>query len=263
MNTNMNTLLRIIFSILMTSLVLVPVSFSQQDPSNEILVYFTSGVERINGSNGANVTSPRIRGLLSRLNVATSAANSAFPNFNESDTVRTLNDGRQIKRMNMAKVFKIRIPNAALRQQLLDSLLNLRSVVTFAEQNGTVGPTVVPNDTHYQSYQWNLKPSRMNAEQAWDIYTGNSSNYIAIVDGGIDGTHPDLSGKVSGDAGWGWGGHGIHVGGIAAAYSNNSTGVAGVDWNAQLHSQRVDQTDDAGTYQAVVDAVNYSPTFLC
>lgn len=58
-------------------------------------------------------------------------------------------------------------------------------------------------------------------------------------------------------------GHGIHVAGIAAAKTNNwngtvYVGIAGVDWNAQLHAQRVDYTDDAGTYQAVVDAVNYS-----
>jgi hypothetical protein len=85
------------------------------------------------------------------------------------------------------------------------------------------------------------------------------NNIIAIVDGGIDGSHPDLSGKVSGDAGYGWGGHGIHVAGIASAKTNNTTGIAGVDWSAQLHAQRMDNTDDVGTYQAIVDAVNYSP----
>jgi subtilisin family serine protease/tetratricopeptide (TPR) repeat protein len=138
--------------------------------------------------------------------------------------------------------------------------------VLFAESNGTTKPLVIPNDEHF-GRQWNLRNTGqyggtpgadIKAPEAWDIYTGNSSNIIAVVDGGIDNTHPDLSGKVSGDAGWGWNGHGIHVAGIASAKTNNTTGVAGVDWNAQLHAQRVDNTDDAGTYQAVVDAVNYS-----
>ena len=259
MNTKMRAFPRIIVAILVTSFVILPVSFSQQDPSDEILVYFTSGVERVSGGREANVTSPTIRGVLSRFNIATSAVSSSFPNFNEADTIQSLADGRLIKRMNMAKIFKVRVPNAVLRARVIDSLLSMRNIVAFAEQNGSVAPSFVPNDTHYQSYQWNLKPSKMNTEQAWDIYTGNSNNYIAIVDGGIDGTHPDLSGKVSGDGGWGWGGHGIHVAGIAAAYTNNSRGVAGVDWSAQLHAQRVDNTDDEATYQAVVDAVNYSP----
>ncbi len=68
-----------------------------------------------------------------------------------------------------------------------------------------------------------------------------------------------MSGKVSGDTGYGWSGHGIHVAGIASAKTNNTTGIAGVDWSAQLHAQRIDNIDDAGVYQAVVDAVNYNP----
>lgn len=260
MKTTKIGLLHNVVSVFLLSVAISNTSFPQSDPNSEILVYFTSGVERIAGGNSAIVTSVAIRSLFARLNVATSAVSTSFPNFSEADTIQTLTDGRQIKRMNMGRVFNIRVPNAALRARVIDSLLSMRSNVAFAEQNGTAAPSLIPNDTYYQSQQWSLKPSRMNAEQAWDIYTGNSNNYIAIVDGGIDGTHPDLSGKVSGDGGWGWGGHGIHVAGIAAAYTNNSTGIAGVDWNAQLHAQRVDNVGgDQGSYQAVVDAVNYSP----
>lgn len=62
-----------------------------------------------------------------------------------------------------------------------------------------------------------------------------------------------------GDQGFGWSGHGVHVSGIAAAESNNTQGISGVDWHARLHPQRVDNVDDVGTYQAIIDAVNFSP----
>ncbi len=72
----------------------------------------------------------------------------------------------------------------------------------------------------------------------------------------------DLNDKISGgDTGFGWDGHGIHVSGIAAAESNNAQGVSGVDWNARIHAQRIDNAaDDVDTYNAIVDAVNFSPT---
>jgi hypothetical protein len=108
-----------------------------------------------------------------------------------------------------------------------------------------------------------INPGRdIHAEAAWDIYTGNSNNIIAVVDGGVVRSHLDLNDKIAGgDTGIGsgdWESHGTHVAGIAAAESNNGQGVAGVDWNARIHPQRIDLGGDAETYQAIVDAVNYS-----
>jgi len=122
----------------------------------------------------------------------------------------------------------------------------------------------IPNDTQYAT-QWALNNSispgaDIHAQAAWDIYTGSTNNIIAIIDGGADVTHEDLSSKIAAaDSGFGWNGHGIHVAGIAAAASNNGTGISGVDWNARILAKRVDNiVDDAGTYQLIIDAVNYS-----
>ncbi len=70
----------------------------------------------------------------------------------------------------------------------------------------------------------------IDAPEAWGIFKGSSNIKIGIIDGGVENWHEDLSGKVSGDTGWGWNGHGFHVAGIAAANTDNSVGIAGVDW---------------------------------
>jgi len=81
---------------------------------------------------------------------------------------------------------------------------------------------------------------------------------IAIVDTGIDTTHPDLAGKIAYSAVFNSGhgtksgasitdqdGHGTDVSGIAAADTNNSFGFSGAGYNAQLIGERVFPTPDA------------------
>lgn len=108
------------------------------------------------------------------------------------------------------------------------------------------------DDTHYNR-QWSLKNdgtaiqgngtpgADIDIELAWEITTGNSEVKIAILDSGVDFLHPDLVSKMlpgydamgtetdgyptpnfPGD------GHGTACAGIAAAETDNNTGVAGV-----------------------------------
>ncbi len=105
------------------------------------------------------------------------------------------------------------------------------------------------NDPYYGLYymQWGLNNTTnpdydINVESAWDISTGSGTK-IAIVDGGIEFTHSDLSANIyslsynamtgtipsaQGDN------HGTHVAGIAAAVANNNLFIAGVAYNSQL-----------------------------
>lgn len=163
----------------------------------------------------------------------------------------------------MTKLFRINVPGGKNRQELIDYLNTLPQVL-YADRNGRARPCVTPDDTEYPD-QWGLNNTNdpgqdIHAEAAWDIYTGNASNIIGIIDGGVDVLHEDLDDKISGgDYGFGWGGHGIHVSGIAAAESDNNKGVCGVDWEASIHNRRIDNlSDDIEIYQAIVDAVNYS-----
>lgn len=235
--------------------------YSQVDYSDEILVYFTTGVTKDKNSLVGNISDVNIKTALDKFGISRNNILSAFPNFNESDTLQYNAKYKPIKIPNMSRIFKIKVPANIVREEVIGELSNLETVL-FAEPNGIASPMVIPDDDYF-SNQWGLKNGStgrdIHATQAWDIYKGNSNNIIAIIDGGINKTHPDLQSKVSGgDNGYGWDGHGIHVAGIAAATTNNNTGIAGVDWYAKLHSQRIDNADLSGIYNAIVDAVNYS-----
>jgi type VII secretion-associated serine protease mycosin len=118
----------------------------------------------------------------------------------------------------------------------------------------------MPNDAYYQSYQWNLR--QINAPQAWTITTGQPV-VIAVVDTGVDLSHPDLAAHVvpgynvisptiSADDDEG---HGSHVAGIAAAVTDNSTGVAGVSWNARIMPVKVLDAEGSGSSADVAEGV--------
>ncbi|HEX7005187.1 MAG TPA: S8 family serine peptidase [Trueperaceae bacterium] len=79
--------------------------------------------------------------------------------------------------------------------------------------------------------QW--APQKLNAEEAWTTADGTDIR-IAILDNGLYPGHPDLDGKVVSfrnlvdDPTSNCGTHGTHVAGIAAAETDNGTGVAGI-----------------------------------
>ncbi len=122
--------------------------------------------------------------------------------------------------------------------------LNARRDVAYAEVNGITTVFGAPDDTYY-GYQW--AHSKIGSPAAWDVSTGSSAFTIAIIDTGIDETHPDLASKIV--AGYDFvdndsnphdtNGHGTHVAGIAAALTNNARGVAGMDWYARIMPIRV------------------------
>jgi subtilisin family serine protease len=91
------------------------------------------------------------------------------------------------------------------------------------------------NDPHY-SNQWAL--GKMNVPQAWNVSKGSLTIKIAIVDEGVQTSHPDLAAKIvtpydavdddNNQEPNQWDGHGTACAGIAAAVTNNAKGVAGV-----------------------------------
>jgi len=145
--------------------------------------------------------------------------------------------------------------------------LNADPRVDYAEPDYIYRAFGAPNDPQYNN-QW-AHTERMQSAAAWDITTGSDTVIIAVIDTGIDETHPDLAGKivagydfVDGDATpHDLNGHGTHVAGIAAALTNNSVGVAGMSWNARIMPLRVLDASGSGTNSDIVSAINWASTY--
>jgi len=146
--------------------------------------------------------------------------------------------------------------------------------VVYAEPNGVARAAALapPNDPYYTSdWAW----QQIAAVAGWSAYPGSYTTSggatIAIVDTGIDSTHPDLSdGRVLTSSGANCAnasgtcvvspalddnGHGTHVAGIAAAATNNGKGVAGTAFDAQLIPVKVLDSTGKGSYAAVTNGI--------
>lgn len=157
---------------------------------------------------------------------------------------------------------KLRLPKGMSVELAMKELRTL-PWVEFVEPNYIYHATFTPNDTSFGS-QWG--PKKIQSEQAWDINKGDPTVVIAIIDTGISSTHPDLASKRV--AGWNFvsnnnnpnddNGHGSHCAGIAAAITNNATGVAGVGFNCSLMPVKVLNSGGSGTLQNVANGINWA-----
>lgn len=104
----------------------------------------------------------------------------------------------------------------------------------YVEPNRKRQALFEPNDT-YWAVQWG--PKKMEANYAWNTTLGSSDILVAVVDTGVDYTHPDLVGNyLALGRDWVNGdndpkddfGHGTHCAGIIAAVINNTKGIAGL-----------------------------------
>ena len=114
----------------------------------------------------------------------------------------------------------------------------------------------------------------IDAPEAWAITTGNADVTVAVIDSGIDYTHPDLVPNYAGGYDFATPdsdpiddhGHGTHVSGTIAAALNNLTGspaaaegVVGVAPRARILSYKVCRSDgtcdDFAIQQAIAQAI--------
>ncbi|OUR95275.1 hypothetical protein A9Q84_15650 [Halobacteriovorax marinus] len=165
----------------------------------------------------------------------------------------------------------------------VDTLLNTQQI----------DPQLTSNDSRFNE-QWALGTGDggIEIQQAWNISVGTSSVIVAVIDTGIV-SHSDINSKLlpgadlisdasyandgggrdndpsdpgdwvaSGDSCYqgysrnsSW--HGTHVAGIISAKSNNSKGVAGVNWNAKILPVRA-LGKCGGFTSDIADAIRWS-----
>lgn len=126
-------------------------------------------------------------------------------------------------------------------------------------------PTYTPNDGDFRK-QYGLKKARF--PQVWGNDRGDDGDgvRIAVVDTGIDAKHPDLKRKISAQADFVDDdrvaedddvGHGTHVAGVAAAVTNNRTGIAGGCPDCKLLVARA-LTDEGGFDSNIAESIVWS-----
>jgi subtilisin family serine protease len=134
---------------------------------------------------------------------------------------------------------------------------------------------------------WSAAPNAdIRAPEAWKLARDASSIIVAIIDEGVDTNHPDLrsnlwnnlgetpgngvdddnNGYIDDIHGWNFPGetsnvesgigHGTHVAGIVGAKGNNSLGVSGVAWDAQLMT--LDVFNGTNGSARVEEAIKYA-----
>ncbi|MED4268253.1 S8 family peptidase [Priestia megaterium] len=147
-------------------------------------------------------------------------------------------------------------------KKLID-IYNKLDEVEYVEPNYIFKASYVPNDSFYP-FQYG--PQKVQAPSAWDVTRSNSGIKIAIVDTGVQLNHPDLTSKlfpgynfVDGNTNPNDGnGHGTHVAGIAAAATNNVSGIAGMAPLASILPLRALDNTGNGTLNNIANAIIYA-----
>lgn len=169
---------------------------------------------------------------------------------------------REIGRVPQIDVRILQVPEQA-ESRVIAALSNNPNF-EFAEPDYVANIILTPNDPYYSAYQWHLP--KVSAPTAWDTTTGSAGVMVAVVDSGVQATHPDLAGRVL--AGYDFvnndsdpsddNGHGTAVAGVAAAQGNDGVGVAGAAWNVAILPVKSMNSSGSGSYSAIANGITYA-----
>ena len=174
------------------------------------------------------------------------------------------------------------------------ALLRADADVEYAEEEHTYTTCDLPNDPYlHSSGSWGQSYAdlwgifKIGAPAAWGFTTGKGV-VVAVVDSGIDFSHPEIAANIwtnakeiagngldDDDNGYvddarGWNfigdnnnptddfGHGTHVAGTVAAVGNNGIGVIGVAWQAQVMAVKGLDSSGNGPDSALAPAIIYA-----
>ena len=173
--------------------------------------------------------------------------------------------GRIVERLKPLPIYRVTLP-ADNAQAGLEALRAAGATIKAAEVEGEQVAQVVPNDPLYRMFQWNLR--RIGLEQAWDLRPSASDVVVAVLDTGVDLSHPDLKPNLVTDLGYDFlddapspqddESHGTAVAGIIGAVGNNREGVSGIAWHVKLLPIKALNSQGRGPDSAMVKAILYA-----
>jgi serine protease len=149
--------------------------------------------------------------------------------------------------------------------------LRTSPLVAEAFPNWILSAHAEPDDAYYP-LQWSYP--QLNLPEAWDSETGDTTHItVAVLDTGRY-DHPDVQWAAGGANFANWNGavpgegtiadpdtipggspHGTHVAGTIGAATNNSAGVAGVNWNVDVLPVKVLAANGSGNFAGIIEAL--------
>lgn len=188
-------------------------------------------------------------------------SNTSLASLSELEKVASGNQGKIVNVVSMGgevKAAVVEIPVIAVAS-FVEEVRGMR-LVSYVEPSMIVQVQLVPNDP-YWNLQWG--PQKIGADWAWNTTTGDSSVTVAVVDSGIDYTHPDLLANYV-PLGYDWvnndsdpkddHGHGTACAGIIAAELNNTIGVAGMA-QVKIMAEKVIDSDGDGLVEWMASGI--------
>ena len=220
------------------------------------------------------------------------------PQANTLNAIQSLADAALIEPVGRTGVRRIR--SRSFNATALLRMLANRPDVLYAEPNYIVHALTEPNDPAFPQL-WGLRNTGqavngslpgvagadIRAAQAWDVSVGSTAQVVAVVDTGIDYTHPDLAANM-------WsapapfvvtlGGvpiacpagthgfnaitltcnpmddhhHGTHVSGTIGAFGNNGVGVVGVNWITQIMGIKFLDATGSGSEADAINGIEFA-----
>lgn len=252
---------------------------AQNKTNNNFYVYFSEGIMpkdtiiQGNKFKKTKIFKSSLFNSLRNIGIIEDSVSQALPKFNLVDTLKRLTNGTIISQANLLKLYKIKTPKGKEQYEILNYLKKL-SEVLYVEPIAKGVLYKTPDDPLFNQQlsltseinQFTGLPNNntISAQGAWDIYTGNPNNIIAIIDAPVNYNHEDLTTKLTGGDRDYYNTypnitHGTEVAGIAAAASNNGKGICGIDWAAKIYPRTYNKSNEIIGYNAIMDAVNYSP----
>ena len=146
-------------------------------------------------------------------------------------------------------------------------------------------PQTTPNDTEFAKL-WAMNNTggvdvaghagKVNADidapEAWTVATGSKDIVVAVIDTGVDYTHPDLAANV-------WTGpngihghnaitgtddpmddhsHGTHCSGTIGAVGDDGKGIVGINWHVSIMGSKFLSSQGSGTLEDAIKAIDWA-----